>query len=247
MTPILWLPAVDSTNAEARRRAMAGEEGPLWIAAQRQTDGRGRRGRAWSTAEGNLAATRLGVTHKSAAEAAGVSFVAALAVAEFADAYAPASLVSLKWPNDVLLAGAKLSGILVESGQGPDGGLWVAVGIGVNLASAPADVERPAAALADHLRPDRLAPPTPQEALATLARAFDCWLDLWAKGGLPLILDAWTGRSTSIPGPCVARLPNETLEGWAEGVDSEGRLRLRLADGSVRCIAAGDVFFPDGR
>ena len=245
-TPILWLETVDSTNAEARRRAEAGEEGPLWIAARRQTEGRGRRGRAWSTTPGDLAATLLTSTAYGPAEAAGVSFVAALAVADLADTYAPASLVALKWPNDVLLAGNKLSGILVESGPRPDG-LWLAVGVGVNLASAPTGVERPAATLGDHLRADSAAPPSPHEALDVLAGAFDCWAALWERGGLPLILDAWAGRCPGIPGPCTARLPDRTLEGTAEGLDSAGRLRLRLADGSLRLISAGDVFFPGAR
>ena len=241
--PILWLDTVDSTNAEARRRAVAGEAGPLWIAAEHQSAGRGRRGRSWSTQTGNLAATLLIASDLPAAQAAGVSFVAALAVSDLASAYVPEALVALKWPNDVLVGGHKLSGILVESGPHPDGGVWLAVGVGVNLAAAPTDVERPATALAQHLRPDRTQPPTPREALTLLAAAFDRWSRLWEQGGLPLILDAWMGRSQGIPGPCTARLVDETVEGIAEGLDMGGRLRLRLADGSLRHIAAGDVFF----
>ena len=114
--PIEALDEVDSTNAEARRRADAGDRGPRWITASRQTAGRGRRGRAWETGAGNLAATYLAHTAKPPAEAAQVSFVAALAVADLAAAYVPAALVSLKWPNDPMIAGRKTAGILVESG-----------------------------------------------------------------------------------------------------------------------------------
>ncbi|HTK35157.1 MAG TPA: biotin--[acetyl-CoA-carboxylase] ligase [Caulobacteraceae bacterium] len=240
--PVLWLDTVDSTNAEARRRAEAGEEGPLWIAAERQTAGRGRRGREWRTPGGGLAATFLTCSPLTAAEAAGVSFVAAMAVSDLAGAYVPEVLVSLKWPNDVLVDGEKLAGILVETGPAPRGGVWLAVGIGVNLSAVPPDVERPATALSRHLALG-CDTPTPRQALAVLAKSFDCWRQLWEKAGLPLILDAWSGRSVGIPGPCTARLADETLEGTAEGLDSEGRLRLRLADGDLRRIAAGDVFF----
>ena len=121
--PIEALDEIDSTNAEARRRAEAGAAGPVWITAKRQSAGRGRRGRSWETGAGNLAATLLTVTSRPAGEAAQVSFIAALAVADLAAAYAPPSLVALKWPNDPLIAGKKVAGILVESGPHPAGGL----------------------------------------------------------------------------------------------------------------------------
>ena len=235
--PVEAFEELDSTNAEARRRAEAGATGPLWITAKRQTAGRGRRGRSWETGEGNLAATLLFTTGKPPAEAAQVSFVAALAVADLADRYVPASLVSLKWPNDPLIAGRKTSGILVESGPAPRG-LWVAVGIGVNLAHAPEDV--PATSFAQHMVAP---PPKPLEALEHLAAAFERWRLLWDSAGFPAIADAWTKRAHGLGEPCVARLGNETVEGVAEGLDPDGALRLRLADGSIRRITAGDVFF----
>lgn len=233
---------LDSTNAEARRRAEAAEAGPVWITAKRQTAGRGRRGRAWETGEGNLAATLLFTTDKPPAEAAQVSFVAALAVADLASAYVPASVVSLKWPNDPLIAGKKASGILVESGAGPNGGLWIAVGIGVNLASAPLAAERPATTFAEHMVAP---PPKPLEALTQLAEAFERWRSLWDSAGFPAIADAWTARAHGLGQPCTARLGSETVEGVAEGLDPDGSLRLRLADGGIRRITAGDVFFGD--
>lgn len=241
--PILLLDETDSTNADARRRAEAGEAGPLWIVARRQTAGRGRRGREWASKGGNLFATLLQVTRKPPAEAAQVTFVAALAIADLLDAYAPPSLVTIKWPNDVMLAGQKASGVLVESGAHEGGGLWLAVGIGVNLAHAPEGTERPATALAHHLRGDVLTTPAVEAASAVLAEAFGVWMDRWETLGFQPILDAWQARTPGLDGPAVARLGRETVEGHAEGVAPDGALRLRLADGSLRLISAGDVFF----
>ena len=241
--PVLLLDQTDSTNADARRRADAGETGPLWIVARRQSEGRGRRGRAWDSDAGNLFATLLTTTRKSPAEAAQVTFIAALAVADLLDSWAPASVVTIKWPNDVLLAGQKTSGVLVESGAHPAGGLWLAVGIGVNLIHAPEGTERPATALAHHLRGDVTAPPTVEVAAARLAEAFDVWMTRWETLGFEPILDAWRARTAGLQGPAVARLGRETVEGVAEGVAADGALKLRLADGSLRLISAGDVFF----
>jgi len=238
---ILWLDETDSTNAEARRRAEAGEMGPLWLAARRQAAGVGRRGRSWEAGEGNLTATLLTPTQKPPAEAAGVSFVAALAVADLVEAAVPDVQVSLKWPNDVLLAARKVAGILVETGVAPGGQAWLAVGIGVNLASAPEALHPAAAAVADYSPP-----PTPDEALAYLDERSADWLRLWEAEGLAPILSAWTARAAGLPGACTARLPDETVEGHAEGLDSDGALRLRLADGRTRRITAGDVFFARG-
>jgi BirA family biotin operon repressor/biotin-[acetyl-CoA-carboxylase] ligase len=238
--PILALDEIDSTNAEARRRAEAGEGGPLWITALRQNAGHGRRGRAWETGEGNLAATLLMLTERPPAEAAQISFVAALAVADLARAHLPAELIRLKWPNDVMVGGRKVSGILVESGRRADGALWLATGIGVNLAKSPSVAERPATDFAAHMRAP---PPTPRQALDVLAEAFAGWLSVWDARGFAPLAEAWTPQAQGLGEPCVARLGSETVEGLAEGLDLGGALRLRLADGSIRRITAGDVFF----
>lgn len=209
--------------------------------ARRQTAGRGRRGRAWETGSGNLAATLLLATDRPPVEAAQISFVAALAVADLAASLVPPSLVSLKWPNDLLVAGRKAAGILVESGPSLAGaGLWLAVGCGVNLARPPEASERPATALADHRQAP---PPPPEEALKTLAAAFDHWRGVWDREGFAPIAAAWTTRAHGLGQACEARLGSETVHGIAEGLESDGALRLRLPDGSVRRITAGDVFF----
>lgn len=249
--PILILDSIDSTNAEARRRAETGETGPLWIVSRTQTSGRGRRGREWVSDAGNLAATLLTTTRRAPAQAAQITFVASLAVAEMADAFVPPSLVSIKWPNDVLVDGGKVSGILVESGlQGTTEAreplLWLAVGIGINLAHSPSGTERPATALAAHLRGDVAGPPSLEVASSILASRFAAWQERWETLGFDPVRDAWTARSRGLDGPCVARLGHETLTGTAEGVDPDGSLRLRLEDESLRLVSAGDVFFGEG-
>lgn len=241
--PVLLLDQIDSTNAEARRRAEAGETGPLWIVARRQSEGRGRRGRRWESDSGNLFATLLTVTRKAPAEAAQVTFLAALAVADLLDTFSPPASVAIKWPNDVLIDGKKASGILVESGPHDCGGLWLAVGIGVNLAHAPDDVERPAAALANHLRGDIAYAPTPEAAAGVLADAFAVWQERWETLGFQPVLDAWIVRCGGLHGPATARLGHETISGVADGVEADGALRLKLPDGTLRLVSAGDVFF----
>ncbi|MBI1199144.1 MAG: biotin--[acetyl-CoA-carboxylase] ligase [Phenylobacterium sp.] len=240
--PIEAYDELDSTNAEARRRAEAGEAGPVWITAAVQTAGRGRRGRAWSTKRGNLAATLLTTTDRPPGEAAQLSFVAALAACDLADACLGAGVARLKWPNDVLIHGRKAVGILVESGTRSDGRLWLAVGIGINLAHAPTDVERPATAFADHMAGP---PPEPRAALDVLAAAFERWRAAWAMQGFAAIADGWSARATGLGARCEARLPHKTLTGVAEGLDPDGALRLRLDGGGLERITAGDVFFGD--
>ena len=244
--PVLAFDEIDSTNAEARRRADSGEMGPVFITAAVQTAGRGRRGRAWDTARGNLAATLLVTTDAAPAEAAQLSFVAAFAIRELAQQYVPASLVKLKWPNDVMVDGSKLSGILIESGRTAAGALWLVIGMGVNLAHAPTSVERPATSIAAHLNQGIAAPPTPEEALAVLSAAFARTASGWARAGFEPLREAWLKAAAGIGQPCLARLDAETVEGVAEGLDSDGALLIRLPDRTLRRISAGDVFFPVG-
>jgi len=211
----------------------------VWITALRQTAGRGRRGRDWETGEGNLAASLLMASDRPPAEAAQISFVAALAVADLVRGLLPGEPARLKWPNDVLVAGRKSAGILVESGQRPDQRLWLAVGIGVNLAAAPEGLERPATSLKAH----GARPIPPREALDRLAQAIEGWLAVWDAQGFAAIAEAWTIRAHGLGEACVARLGAETVQGVAEGLDVDGALRLRLAGGAIRRITAGEVFF----
>jgi BirA family biotin operon repressor/biotin-[acetyl-CoA-carboxylase] ligase len=149
-------------------------------------------------------------------------------------------LAQLKWPNDVLVQGRKISGILVESGLRSDGALWLAVGIGINLQTPPDAAERPAAAIADFDGAQAL---SQDEALARLSVRMADGMALWEREGFAPIAKAWTARAYGLGQACTARLGHETVEGIAEGLDPDGSLRLRLVDNSVRRISAGDVFF----
>jgi BirA family biotin operon repressor/biotin-[acetyl-CoA-carboxylase] ligase len=230
---LVRLDEVDSTNAEARRRAEAGEAGPLWITAGRQTQGKGRRGRAWETGADNLAATLLLQLEAPPAQAAQLSFAAALAVADLAAHYAPHAVITVKWPNDVLADGRKVSGILLEAGRD-----WLAIGIGVNLTSHPEDTEFPATSLAAM----GVVPPTPEEALVVLAARFAHWQAAWAAQGFAPLRTAWLARAGGLGLPIRARLPHEERQGAFEGIDETGALLLR-EPGGLRAITAGEVFF----
>ncbi len=242
-TALIVFDELDSTSAEARRRALAGDAGPVWLMARRQSAGRGRRGRVWQSGADNLAATLLLTLDIPPLRAAQIGFVAALALDDLVQAYVPSELVRLKWPNDVLIDGRKVAGILIESGPAPGGGLWISVGIGVNLAACPTDVEYPAIALADGLRADVKAPPSQDEAMDRLAACFDVCLDQWRTQGFEPVRQAWLERAMGMGHACRARLPGQTIDGVAESLDADGALLLRLPGGDLTRIAAGDVFF----
>jgi len=230
---------LDSTNEEAKRRALSGEAGPLWIMARTQSAGRGRRGRAWASRPGNLFTTGLYRLEASPARAAQLSFAAALAAADLASEVIDPLLIRLKWPNDLLIGGRKAAGILLESGAHKAGGLWLAAGIGVNLASHPDDAERPATDFAEHG-----VQLSPEDALKRLAARFEHWRGRWADEGFEPLREAWLTRAHGLGERCTVRLESETLEGVFADLSPDGSLRLDLKEGGRRSISAGDVFFP---
>ena len=235
---------IDSTNEEARRLGEAGEAGPIWITAERQTAGRGRRGRTWVSPGGNFMGTLFLRPEVGPRKAAELSFVAALAVHDAVDALLPPPLrpaLKLKWPNDLLHDGRKLAGILLES-SGVAGGTvsWLAIGIGINLAHHPDMVEFPATSLAALGVPDV----TPEQALEVLAAAFDRRMRQWRDvQGFAAIREAWLLRAAGLGGPITVRLADETFEGVFVGLAADGALDVRMASGEIRQVAAGDVFF----
>lgn len=231
---------IDSTNEEARRLAAASERGPVWLRADRQTAGRGRRGRTWESPAGNLAATLLIAPEKPAAEAAQLSFVTAIAAADAASTFAPSAEIKVKWPNDILAGGKKLAGILLESASGSDRiPTYLAIGVGMNLSHYPTDTEFPATSLASF----NVAVPSPSRALTQLAAHFAKWYDVWMKAGFAPIHDAWITRAAGLGTRIRARLTHEETSGVFEGIDDTGALILREAQGRTRVIAAGEVFF----
>jgi BirA family transcriptional regulator, biotin operon repressor / biotin---[acetyl-CoA-carboxylase] ligase len=228
-----------STNAEALALARGGERGPLWVVAREQTAGRGRRGNSWVSPPGNLYATLLLTDPAPAEYAPQLSFVAVLALYDAIAASAPAlrKALALKWPNDLLCGSAKLAGILIEGERAADA-LAVAIGIGVNCESHPAQTPYPAT----DLRGEGAA--VAVEALfEALTSNITRRLTQWRRGaGFAEIRADWIARAAGIGGDMRARLPDREIIGRGEGLDEHGRLLLRLPDGSLQAIAAGEVF-----
>ncbi len=231
---------IDSTNEEAKRLAGRGETGPIWISAARQTAGRGRRGRVWESPAGNLAATLMLRPGKPAAECAQLSFAAAIAACDALRDLAPAAKLRVKWPNDVLAGSRKIAGILLES-SGPAGEVpaWLAIGVGINLATHPDGTEFPATSL----KAQGAAVPLADDALLHLAAHFARWLELWRDEGFAPIRDAWLARAAGLGLRIRARLATGETAGVFEGISDSGALILREAAGQIRHIAAGEVFF----
>ncbi len=220
------------------QRARSGDPGRLWIAAARQSGGRGRNGRVWTSEPGNLFASLLLIDPAPPARAAELGFVTSLALAlALRQILGDDPALRIKWPNDILYDGAKLAGILLESVALPHGFACVA-GIGVNCGSHPEGTLYPATDLATAAGRD-IAPAAVFEALASaMARQ----LDLWSNGaGFATIRAEWLALAAGVGGPIKVARPNETIEGVFETIDDTGRLILRQESGE-RAIDAGDVF-----
>lgn len=237
------LAEIDSTNAEAAR--IASEiSGPTWILALKQTAGRGRRGRTWFDPVGNFAATLVMRPGEAPTQVALRSFVAALALRDAVAAITgrPEGL-SLKWPNDVLLNGGKLAGILLESsGQGSGVG-YLAIGIGVNLVKAPpaADLE-PGAMPPVSIAGETGLSVSPEEFLDVLAPCYARHEATFATYGFAPIREAWLAGAARLGQPVKARTMTAEHHGTFETVDAEGALVLKTADGRA-VIPAADVYF----
>jgi BirA family biotin operon repressor/biotin-[acetyl-CoA-carboxylase] ligase len=237
-TRLVRLEEVDGTNAEAMRRVMAGEGGPMWVTAARQTAGRGRSGRAWSSETGNLFASYVVTIDCPPATAAQLSLVAGVAVI---DALADAGDVPglrLKWPNDILVGQAKAGGILVESTSRPGrAGTVAVVGVGLNLASAPQDLGRAATFLARH----GLAL-SPRDALCFLAHTMNDWIRIWHGGdGFAPVREAWLERAGPLGEALSVNAASGPQSGTFAGLDEDGALLLDTADGRQLSFAFGDV------
>ncbi|MEM9225012.1 MAG: biotin--[acetyl-CoA-carboxylase] ligase [Pseudomonadota bacterium] len=234
--PVFWFDEIDSTNEEARRLAMAGNLGPLWIGAPSQSNGRGRLGRRWVSTDGNLFTTALYAEPGGLDIASRTAFAAGLAVLDACQALVPDVAFKLKWPNDVRVEGAKLCGILVESGR-HDGTLWVAAGLGVNVKHAPEGTGQATQSLAGlGLAEDMSA----RAVLEAIRPRFAARIDQ-ARGDFQSLLRDWEAVGEGRDELVAAGPETDRVQGRFEGLSETGGLILRLPDGQTRTINAGDV------
>lgn len=239
----IFLDAVTSTNDYAATLIERGEPTPFWVSAKSQTAGRGRRGRHWVSIAGNLYCTGVYPALKTPQVTGHLSFVAAIALIETLKDYVKADTLSIKWPNDVLIKGAKCAGILLEARKDK-----ILIGVGVNLMSAPSDTPYPASSVIDHIPHDVLSNPepkvpNPETVLAVFASRFDDWYKKLIVNGFSPIREKWLSHAAHIPGNVTVHLANESFTGESIGLGANGELQVRLLNGTMRNIHAGDVFF----
>lgn len=245
----IFLDEIDSTNTEALRRSGKGAPSGLWVWAARQNAGRGRTGRQWQSEEGNLFASLLLRPQCALRQCPQLAFAAAIAVYDVARAIGGqqfATRLSLKWPNDLLLDGAKLGGILLESiSVAASERKTIVIGTGVNLASHPSQQHSPAISLAS-----QNISVTPMQALELLARYTAKWIDIWSEGaGWSEVRAAWQERSIPAGTRISVKIGDEPVSGFYAGITDEGALLLDTGHEpgqktgiKIRQIHAGDIF-----
>ncbi len=231
---------IGSTNTYGLQKAREGHPGNLWVRSDIQLSGRGRRGRAWTSEAGNLFASLLMRMDSHNEKIVQLPFVAALALGEAIERATGAhNLAQLKWPNDVLIDGQKVSGILLESETGPKGELCLVCGFGVNVSHHPD--------LGDYAVTDLRSMGymcDPGQVFDALSQSFAKWLETWkAASGFEEIRSAWLKRAVGRGKPIRVRLSNEEFSGVFVDIDHMGRLIVKLDHGGERLVTAGDVFF----
>ena len=236
--------SINSTNKYALSAALDGEPGNLWVTAKEQTEGRGRRGRAWDSREGNLFASLMLVDTAPMKALGQLPLVAVTAVHRAIMDVVPPLLrgdVTIKWPNDVLWGDRKICGILLESSTLSSGMQAVVIGIGINCRTHPDSTEGLAAADLSSSGFDV----SPDALFERLCLHMDAQLTVWDRGaGLAAIREDWLSRARGVGTKIIVRLPNEEISGLFERLDEDGALILLLPDGERRAIYAGDVFWP---
>ncbi len=224
-----------STNADLLARAVQGAPEGLWLRADAQDGGRGRLGRIWESPSGNLFASTIVRLRGTDPSPASLAFVTAVAVFDAVRLMAPQVPVCVKWPNDILTPdGAKLCGVLLERASDA-----VVVGIGLNLVWHPQNLERKVTDLLTL----GATPPDAQTAVEIVAEVFARYLAIWRQSGVEVIVRHWEARAHPRGTALCAKLPDgEHLDGLYAGLNEDGALQLRLADGAIRAIHAADVF-----
>lgn len=230
---IRHLASTHSTNDDIAALAREGAAEGTWLRADTQTGGRGRHGRQWISPPGNLHASTLVRRIAGDPPAPSLALVAALALDSLLQAWLGPDRLMIKWPNDLLADSAKISGILLEAIDEA-----VVVGVGVNLAHHPTAIDRPATSLAAL----GFSPPDPGDFAEELAASFAAGLARWRADGLSALLARWQARAHPAGTALRVNAPQGALEGLYDGLDADGALRLKTADGVVHLVHAGDIF-----
>jgi BirA family biotin operon repressor/biotin-[acetyl-CoA-carboxylase] ligase len=232
---------VGSTNTVCMERAHAGDPGRLWITARRQLGGRGRRGRAWTSEAGNLYASLLLIDPAPIGALGSLPIAVALALYRAVAAELPfaGDRLAIKWPNDILIDGKKLSGILIEAENLPDGRHAVVIGCGINIAHRPDNPLYPSITLSE-----AGAATSPENLFAHLMQELAEVLSVWDEGrGVATVVQAWKRHVKGIGSPITVNLPDRSISGTFSAIEDDGLLQLRLPTGELMRIASGDVFF----
>jgi BirA family biotin operon repressor/biotin-[acetyl-CoA-carboxylase] ligase len=230
---------VSSTNDIARELAETGAPEGTLVTARRQRSGRGRRGNAWESIEGNVFLSLILRPETVPQDAAQVSFVAAVTVGDLVANLLPSCAIRLKWPNDVLCDGNKISGILLEAGPSNAAGLqWLIVGVGINVTAKPRDRSD-----ATSLRDEDARSSDAENVIAGFCDRFLTWYRIWQADGFEPVRDAWLTRAHGLAGPIRINLQSETVDAIFDGVDETGALLAHMADGSSRRVTGGEVHF----
>ncbi len=234
LTTIVAVAETGSTNADLLAASASGAAEATWLRADRQLAGRGRQGRAWHSPPGNLYASTLIRLRPTDPPAPSLSLVAGVALHEALVAFVPdGARPLLKWPNDVLIDGAKLAGILLERNDQA-----IVAGFGVNLTHCPDVIDRPTTTLEEHGVVVAAA-----AFCETLAECFARWLGQWRGQGLAPVRDRWLASAHPVGTAVCVHAPDQSrVEGLFDGLTEDGALRLRLADGGAHVMHAGDVF-----
>jgi BirA family biotin operon repressor/biotin-[acetyl-CoA-carboxylase] ligase len=229
---------LDSTNEEAKRLAQQGCAHGTVVWADEQTAGQGRNGRRWESLAGNLMLSVVLRPTVPSPRAAELGFVSAVAMAACVAGLLPRGAgVSLKWPNDVQIEGAKVAGLLPEAQTAGGGLAWVVLGAGLNLAHAPAGLSYPATCLRAHG-----ATVTPEQGLQAFLTQLAQWLTRWDTEGFSPVRDAWLARVGGLGREVTVTLGDRQERGLFRGLDDDGAMILATGDG-FRRITAGDVAF----
>ena len=237
--PIIWWDELDSTSLEAQRWAQSGEIGPVWLAAKVQTAGKGRLGRKWISETGNLYTTALLPLEAMERQVSTLSLTVGLAVRDAVIELTQGRVIpGLKWPNDVRVDGAKLCGILLETGRTNAKGYWLSVGIGLNINFAPQIPDYKTVSLSALCSDTHI---SPEAALLQIDVSLRKRIHQHQTAGLHSIIRDWEAATDQWEQTYTTNVGPKRISGTFAGLDSSGELLLRTAEGVMERVTAGEL------